>query len=248
MIYRAGLNFDNGDQFFRRVVVHTAWWGPTTDLPSGSTPGVWWDDLCINQPPIAETRRLYRTVFQQGLGHYAGNQATWFDYPGGHNDTNLLHAGANNGVKSLLSFDLSNIPASAIVDEATLQLYYTGRSNGNSLTLGAHRVLAEWVDSQANRVQRQTVVNWTVAGMGSGSDYAATAEATANVTGAGGAWVELNVTNVAQTWVADPAQNHGLVLLQAAASGYVVYDFCSELGWSPCTAAQAPRLTVWYRQ
>jgi hypothetical protein len=41
------------------------------------------------------------------------------------------------------------------------------------LTLGAHGVLAEWIDSQANRVQRKSGVNWQVAGMGSGSDYAA---------------------------------------------------------------------------
>ena len=49
-----------------------------------------------------------------------------------------------------------------------------------------------------------------------------------------------------QAWVADVADNHGLVLLQDAAEGSVRDDFCSERGWSPCTAAQAPKLTVWY--
>jgi hypothetical protein len=33
-----------------------------------------------------------------------------------------------------------------------------------------------------------------------------------------------------QGWVADAANNYGVVVLQAAASGYVIYDFCSELG------------------
>jgi hypothetical protein len=28
--------------------------------------------------------------------------------------------------------------AQTIVDEATLELYYTGRDNGNTLTVGAH--------------------------------------------------------------------------------------------------------------
>jgi hypothetical protein len=32
--------------------------------------------------------------------------------------------------------------AQAIVEKATLELYYTGRDNGNTLTLGAHRVRA----------------------------------------------------------------------------------------------------------
>jgi len=246
VIPQARVAMSQTNVFFRRVIVHTAWWGPTTDLLENSRPSYWWDELTVDPPASEDLHGLYRTVFQQGLGYYAGNKATWFDYSGGYNNTNLLHVGANNAVKSLLRFDVSALPANAIVDEAILQVYYTGRSNGNSLTLGAHGVLADWVDSQANRVQRKTGVNWTVAGMGAGSDYTATVAATVAVTGAGCAWVELNVTNLAQAWVADAAHNYGLVLLQAAASGSVVYDFCSELGWSPCSAAQAPRLTVRY--
>ena len=48
-------------------------------------------------------------------------------------------------------------------------------------------------------------------------------------------------------WVNNPVYNKGVVALTEATSGDVVYDLCSELGWSPCTAAQAPRLTIWYR-
>jgi azurin len=189
-----------------------------------------------------------KATFQQGTGGYAGNHATWFDYSGGYDYTSLLHVGANNGIKSLLRFDVTNIPAGATVDEATLKLYYTGRSNSNSLTLGAHGVLAEWIDSQANRVQRKSGVNWNVAGMGSGSDYVAAADGTVDVDvlGAGGSWVELDVTDLAQMWVTNATNNHGVVLLQEAAGGYVTYDFCSELGWSPCSATQAPRLTLRY--
>ena len=54
------------------------------------------------------------------------------------------------------------------------------------------------------------------------------------------------VTEIVKAWVANPAANQGLVLRQAAASGPVTDSFCSELGWSPCTAAQAPQLTIWY--
>ena len=67
------------------------------------------------------------------------------------------------------------------------------------------------------------------------------------VLGDGGSWVEIDVTDMAQAWMNSPTQNYGLLLRQAAAAGYVIYDFCSERGVSPCTAAQAPQLTVWYR-
>ena len=162
------------------------------------------------------------------------------------NHSYLLQVGANNAIKALLKFDVSTIPTGKKVDEATLRLYYTGRSNSNALTMGAHRVLAAWTDSQANWSQRQSGVNWTVGGMGSGSDYAAAADGAVDVLGSGGSWVELDVSDMAQAWIDNAADNKGLVALAEAASGSVVYDFCSELGWSPCTSAQAPKLTVWY--
>ena len=56
----------------------------------------------------------------------------------------------------------------------------------------------------------------------------------------------LDVTALAQAWVAEPAANHGRVLLPQATTGSVSYSFCSELGWTPRTAAQAPLLTIWY--
>ena len=60
------------------------------------------------------------------------------------------------------------------------------------------------------------------------------------------ALVILDVTALAQTWVAHPAANHGPILLPQTTTGSVTYSFCSELGWSPCTAAQAPVLKVWH--
>jgi hypothetical protein len=132
------------------------------------------------------------------------------------------------------------------VDEATLRLYLVSRSNANGLTLAVRQVLADWTDSQANRTQRQSGVNWQVAGLGAGSDYAADADGTAALTSAGGAWVELDVKAMAQAWVTEPATNYGLVLLAQTASGSVSAGFCSELGWSPCDLSQAPQLTLWY--
>ena len=243
---RTDLHFAVGDPHFRRTLLHTVWWTPTTDLPPGSVPSVWWDQLGIESAAPSEMSGLYWTVFQQGLSGYSGNHVAWFDSSTGYNQTALINVGANDVFKSLLRFDVASIPSNAIIDEATLELYYTGRSNGNSLTLGAHRVLAEWIDSEVNRVQRKAGINWVVAGMGSGSDYTAVPEASLPIASAGDHWVQLDVTAAAQDWVSDPTSNYGLVLRQEAASGWVSYQFCSELGWTPCTQEQAPRLVLHY--
>ena len=105
----------------------------------------------------------------------------------------------------------------------------------------------DWVAAAPLLTPRMNGMIWIVPGLGSGADYAATADDANLVPGEGGAWIELDVTDMAQAWVDDPAANYGLILRQASAAGYVIYDFCSERGVSPCTAAQAPQLTVWYR-
>lgn len=61
-----------------------------------------------------------------------------------------------------------------------------------------------------------------------------------------GKWVTVTVTRAAQAWVQNAAANYGLVLLQQSASGSVYAAFCSELGWSPCSASLRPRLTITY--
>jgi hypothetical protein len=62
-----------------------------------------------------------------------------------------------------------------------------------------------------------------------------------------GGWNGTTAIAIADLRVDNPTQNYGLLLRQASAAGYVIYDFCSERGVSPCIPAQAPQLTVWYR-
>ena len=188
---RQGLHFHFGDPNFRRVLIHTSWWYPTTDLPAGSTPAVWLDELSIYPPPPGASVGLHRTDFQQGLAGYTGNHGAYIGGGSGYNNTALLKVGANDNYKTLLWFNTSSLPPEAVVDEATLELYYTGRDNGNTLTLGAHRVLAEWIDSQVTQYQRKTGNPWVVAGMGSGSDYTASPEATLPLGSVASGWVQL---------------------------------------------------------
>ena len=207
---------------------------PTAVLPATATP--------TSTPAAVATT----VVLQQGAGGYTGTKATYFDYSAGYNSTAYLKVGFDTGIRALVRFDVSSIPSSATVQQATLALYWDQRSNGNSLTLAAHQVLVDWVDSQASRTYRQTNVPWNTPGLGAGTDYKATPDGARAFTGAEtpGKWIDLDVTDMVQSWVQNTANNQGLVLLQNQASGSVTYSFCSELRWSPCV--NPPRLTVTY--
>ncbi len=53
----------------------------------------------------------------------------------------VFGSGRGHGVRSLLRFDMASIPTNAVVQQATLKLYWTAN------TVAAHRVWMEWVDS-----------------------------------------------------------------------------------------------------
>ena len=109
-----------------------------------------------------------KATFQQGTGGYTGANATCLYYSSGNNNCVQFQVGANDGLKSLLRFDIASIPAGKTIDEATLRLYYKGRSNGNDLTVGAYRLLPPWADSQATWNQRITGMKGLGPGLASG--------------------------------------------------------------------------------
>ena len=141
------LGFPWGDVTFIEGVV------AGSSLSAGSR--IWLDEFAIDPLPADQNPGLLRTFFNKAWAATRGQQPPYDDYSGGSNNTNQLHVGANNNTKSLLRFDLTGIPDNAVIDEAIVELYHTGRTNGNALTLGAHGVLADWVDAEANRTQRQ---------------------------------------------------------------------------------------------
>ena len=51
--------------------------------------------------------------------------------------------------------------------------------------------------------------------MGANSDYATAADGTVELTSANNGWIDLDVTEMVQAWVADSGANHGLVLESA---------------------------------
>lgn len=130
--------------------------------------------------------------------------------------------------RMLLQFDVSSIPASAVVVSATLTLYNTG--GGAARTINIHRALTDWFEGDANNgtttINGSTwnkknhigSVNWGAVGGLAGTDYASSPVASTSISGVGlynwdvltdvAAFVAGSVTNRGW-WVLTPSGQPG---------------------------------------
>jgi len=156
-----------------------------------------------------------------------------------------LSIGKNAGVnksRSLVSFNVSSILASATVLNAQMKLYYYSAvgSTWGDRWVQAHQLYASWAETQANRDNRRTGVPWKVqyGKIGGGSDSLTTdANGTMESTmlfqsGQTNTWKTWDLSRLTQQWVATPSSNFG-VLLWAAPVG--------------TTSEDTDHMTLWFR-
>jgi hypothetical protein len=144
-------------------------------------------------------------------------------------DTSIFSAGVNprgvvsilagtrdNGIRDrgLLRFDLSSLPRSALIESARLRLTVTGvpRTPPQAM-FHLHRMLKPWA-ADANWANATAGVPWAAPGAHAGTDYSTSTSATCLV-GFGGAYdfgPSAQFAADIQTWLADPATNHGWIL------------------------------------
>jgi Zn-dependent metalloprotease len=103
--------------------------------------------------------------------------------------------------RSFLQFDLSSIPSSATISQATLRLFYDTCSFGpEEVGVGVYEVMGPWTESTLSW-NAQPSFTWDaedVLSMG--------------CEGATGAYVQWDITALAQDWVSGSAPNHGVVV------------------------------------
>jgi len=214
--------------------------------------------LVLIQPPLPPTPTPQPTVptptpgpqsvtlvLQQGLDGYTGVQDTYITSWYAKNNyskekTLALRAGQHS---SLIRFaDLSRIPTDARIMQATLSLYVTSRTNSQSLTVQAYPLLRPWSVDQVTWEQATTAFAWSKPGANdTTNDREATVVASWPLTTLN-TWIDLNVTSLVASWVANPGKNVGL-LLQAVSVGAVQYDLVSS---DAPQIPLRPRLTIRY--
>jgi hypothetical protein len=107
---------------------------------------------------------------------------------------------------SLIKFDLTGLPADAILDSAALQLHPSGCPPGTSpLSLGAYFVNSAWNEST---VTYNTKPQWATMGVN------------AQVICPPYDRVIWYITSFAQSWLSDPAHNYGVQVSGPWAEGY----------------------------
>ncbi|MEW2326806.1 DNRLRE domain-containing protein [Micromonospora chersina] len=146
--------------------------------------------------------------------------------------------------RSLVRFDLRDIPAGATVTAASLSLSY--QSSGYGGQVGVRRINREWREGTANGACDGSGANWneTQGGVrwstGGGDVEAATATLPARNRGTAGS-ESVDVAALVRQWVSGAAPNHGMVL---AAPVETPGSKDSYLTYQTDDAAQPPTLTV----
>jgi len=206
-------------------------------------------------PPAHADALETTVVFQQGLALangaiYTGTQDAYIfnQKPGDpHNDVYLkVYRDSNECI--LIGFDVSAIPQGAQITSAKLELWVARRNNATSGPVQLFGVLRPWQESSVT-----WNLPWSLAGCkGVGTDRAQdpAASTTLRLDNTWAAWQSASLADLAglvQTWVQDPSQNYGMLLVgvEATSLSQEWQMYSSEWSSGP---GQRPRLSVTYRE
>ena len=189
--------------------------------------------------PTATTEATETTVMLQGVSEdthvyqYAATQNYCLQ--------ELLIVGYKQQYGGIVRFDVSSIPASATVVEASLQLYAAGWG-GADITVGVYGITrtvdvcqATWSQSRAGSAWGQGGANDPV------TDRRPVAESSVTTSGVL-KWYAFDVRGLVQGWVSGVLQNNGVLLRAAYSTGS--FRFASVENGTP---SLRPKLVITYR-
>ena len=185
--------------------------------------------LFIVQPAGAQTELVLtsdkdNTLYEDGGGAISNGAGEHFFV--GRNKT------SNNGPsrrRGVLHFDISELPASAVVTKVELTLYMSKSPSGNGETISVHRLTKSWGEGSSNAGGEEgggansasddatwkhrfySGTNWSSAG----GDFTASESASQSVEDVGFyTWTSTsNLVSDVQSWQNNPGQNHGWLIL-----------------------------------
>ncbi len=142
---------------------------------------------------------------------------------------------------TLLKWDLNDVPSGSFVQSVTLTLSVTGKTQH---TYEVYELKRDWVESEVTWNEFSTGNGWQIGGAGGSDDRGSTVLASITAPLAGPRTFQLNGAGVAmvQSWINDPAANHGILIENYAGASDGV-DFESR---EAAVATNRPKLSVTY--
>jgi hypothetical protein len=125
----------------------------------------------------------------------------------------------------LVAFDLTDIPDTAKVNAAWLEMSVVGRAQPQPLQLSVYPMSIPWSDSQASWLKRTNESTWNAAGPKPGVDYVNTPLNRLDLPPNG--LVQVLITEQVEQWIRHPESNFG-VLLQGSGEASSEYYFISS--------------------
>ena len=104
----------------------------------------------------------------------------------------------NNKVREYMQFDLSTVPANAVVVDASLNLYQFEDWGTPDFTIGLHKVTSAWDES---------TITWNLQ-----PTWSANAETTSDITMDDIGWKSWEIATLVQAWLDGSITNYGVVL------------------------------------
>ena len=165
-----------------------------------------------------------------------------------------LHVGSTdtNRYRSLVAFDLRNIPVGATVRSATLSLWQYSSPNSTPVTVEVHRTLRTWDEGGGYTKCTGDGATWYEATGGQpwgseGGDYDATVEASiSQQADVADHYDDFNLTGLVGRWVAGTVPNNGVVLRLADETLRLDNDVVYLSDDTTISTSLTPRLTVRY--
>ena len=194
--------------------------------------------LLIQVPKGQTTFEVYRgdlpvfKTLRNGIDGYQGVADTWLNQwspDQAYGSAISLNLRPGDVAKSLLIFDLSELPPDVNITAATLKLYDNG--SGPDMTVNIYPLLHDWDAATVTYNQP-----WATPGGAAGQDWDATPVASLYLQNAdGAAYRSASLVSLAQSWYAHPQDNHGIALIVDSASYSGARTLNSSEHWNPDT-------------
>lgn len=200
-----------------------------------------------SRPPEVPSTETTRIRFQDGVGprsSYAGTRDASIrsDRPTSNDGRNSrLIADGDPDYAALIKWDISAVPIGSIVRSASMTLEI---NDGSKEAYEIYALRRDWSESTVSWMFASLNDPWNSPGAQGEGDYDRTVLGTIDRTRTGKATIELNPQGIAviQSWVNNPTNNFGFIILDYVSSSDALSFRSRETG----VRSDRPRLTVNY--